>query len=117
MTQAASRPAATAEADRPRTDGRLAEVARGGLLNLAGAAVAGLGTVALTLIITRSFSEAAAGAFFTAMSLFLIIEAVTQLRGAAGARQRPNCNVGLCHGNGVTLSSQVTALLGTAATL
>jgi acetyl-CoA acetyltransferase len=49
--------------------------------------------------------------------MFLIIEAVTQLRGAAGARQRPNCNVGLCHGNGVTLSSQVTALLGTAATL
>ena len=40
-------------------------MARGGLLNLVGAAVAGLGTVALTLIITRTFTEAAAGAFFT----------------------------------------------------
>jgi acetyl-CoA acetyltransferase len=49
--------------------------------------------------------------------MFLIIEAVTQLRGTAGARQQPNCNVALCHGNGLTLSSQVTALLGSAATL
>jgi O-antigen/teichoic acid export membrane protein len=84
MTQSASRPATAAVAGRPRTDGRLAEVARGGLLNLVGAAVAGLGTVALTLIITRSFSEAAAGAFFTAMSLFLIIEAVASLGAATG---------------------------------
>jgi O-antigen/teichoic acid export membrane protein len=84
MTQSASRPAAAAAAARPRTDGRLAEVARGGLLNLVGAAVAGLGTVALTLIITRRFSEAAAGAFFTAMSLFLIVEAVASLGAATG---------------------------------
>ena len=49
--------------------------------------------------------------------MFMIIEAVTQLRGAAGVRQKPNCNVALCHGNGVTLSSEVTALLGTTATL
>jgi O-antigen/teichoic acid export membrane protein len=83
MTQSPSRPAATA-APSPRTDGRLAEVARGGLLNLVGAAVAGLSTVALTLIITRSFTEAAAGAFFTAMSLFLIIEAVASLGAATG---------------------------------
>jgi hypothetical protein len=67
-----------------RTDGRLAEVARGGLLNLVGAAVAGLGTVALTLIIARTFSKAAAGAFFTAMSLFLIVEAVASLGAATG---------------------------------
>jgi O-antigen/teichoic acid export membrane protein len=46
--------------------------------------VAGLGTVALTLIITRRFSEAAAGAFFTAMSLFLIVEAVASLGAATG---------------------------------
>ncbi len=49
--------------------------------------------------------------------IFLILEAVTQLRGDAGERQRPDCNIALCHGNGGTLSSQVTALLGTAATL
>jgi len=83
-----TRPRAAAPAGHPqpdgRTDGRLAEVARGGLLNLVGAAVAGLGTVALTVIIARTFSKAAAGAFFTAMSLFLIVEAVASLGAATG---------------------------------
>ncbi len=69
---------------RSRADGRLAGVARGGVLNLAGAAVAGLGTVALTVIVTRTFSKAAAGAFFTAMSLFLIMEAIASLGTATG---------------------------------
>ena len=68
----------------PPADRRLAGVARGGVLNLAGAGVAGLGTVALTVIVTRSFSQAAAGAFFTAMSLFLIVEAVASLGAATG---------------------------------
>jgi O-antigen/teichoic acid export membrane protein len=72
-------------ARRQRADGGLAEVARGGLFNLAGAGVAGLSTVAVTLIVTRSFSQAAAGAFFTATSLFLIIEAVGSLGAAPGA--------------------------------
>lgn len=49
--------------------------------------------------------------------MFLIVEAVTQLRGAAGERQLSDCNVALCHGNGGTLSSQVTALLGSDAAL
>ena len=49
--------------------------------------------------------------------MFLIIEAVTQLRGDAGARQVADLDVALVHGNGGTLSSQCTALLGTAATL
>jgi acetyl-CoA acetyltransferase len=49
--------------------------------------------------------------------MFLILEAVTQLRGDAGARQLPNLDVALVHGNGGTLSSQCTAILGTAATL
>ena len=44
--------------------------------------------------------------------LFLIVESVTQLRGDAGKRQLATCDVALCHGNGGTLSSQVTALLG-----
>jgi O-antigen/teichoic acid export membrane protein len=59
-------------------------VAKGGLFNLTGAIVAGLSTVAVTLVVTRSFSQAAAGAFFTATSLFLIIEAIASLGTAPG---------------------------------
>jgi O-antigen/teichoic acid export membrane protein len=76
--------AAVAPAERSRADGRLADVAKGGLLNLVGAAVAGLSTVAVTLLVTRNFSQAAAGAFFTATSLFLIIEAVASLGSPPG---------------------------------
>ena len=49
--------------------------------------------------------------------MFLILEAVTQLRGDAGERQVADLDVALVHGNGGTLSSQCTALLGTAAAL
>ena len=49
--------------------------------------------------------------------MFLIIEAVTQLRGDAGDRQVPGLDVALVHGNGGTLSSQCTAILGSEATL
>lgn len=49
--------------------------------------------------------------------LFLIVEAVEQLRGAAGARQVAGANTALIHGNGGVFSTQVTAILGTADTL
>lgn len=49
--------------------------------------------------------------------MFLLVEAVAQLRGQGGERQVASCDVALVHGNGGTLSSQVTALLGTEATL
>ena len=49
--------------------------------------------------------------------LFLTIEAVEQLRGRAGERQIEGAEIALCNGNGGLLSSQVTAVLGTSATL
>jgi acetyl-CoA acetyltransferase len=49
--------------------------------------------------------------------LFLIAEAVEQIRGTAGERQVDDCNLALCHGNGGTLSSQCTAILGSEAAL
>lgn len=46
--------------------------------------------------------------------VFLLIEAVRQLRGQAGQRQLSKHNTAVVHGNGGTLSSQATAILGTA---
>ncbi|HEX6933859.1 MAG TPA: oligosaccharide flippase family protein [Streptosporangiaceae bacterium] len=57
----------------------LAGVARGGLVNLAGAVISASSSVALTIIVTRNFSKSVVGTFFVAMSLFLIVEAVTNL--------------------------------------
>ncbi len=49
--------------------------------------------------------------------LLLLIEAVRQVRGECGERQVAEANVALVHGNGGVLSSQVTAVLGSEATL
>jgi acetyl-CoA acetyltransferase len=49
--------------------------------------------------------------------MFLMIEAVEQLRGVAGERQVEGAEIALCNGNGGYLSSQVTMVFGTEATL
>ena len=49
--------------------------------------------------------------------IFLVIEAVRQLRGEAGERQQPGVEVALVHANGGALSAQATALLGGLGTL
>ncbi|WP_454690731.1 thiolase [Achromobacter aloeverae] len=49
--------------------------------------------------------------------IFITIEAVRQLRGDTGERQVQGAQLALVHGNGGTLSSQSTAILGTADTL
>jgi len=48
--------------------------------------------------------------------LFAIIEAARQIRGQA-ANQLPGIDLALAHGNGGTLSSQASVVLGSAATV
>jgi O-antigen/teichoic acid export membrane protein len=57
----------------------LAGIARGGALNLVGALISAAASVGLTVLVARSFDKAVVGTFFVAMSLFLIVEAVTNL--------------------------------------
>ncbi len=89
MTAAASRHAQPRPGSGRAPHGRdesvqLAGVARGGALNLAGALVAAVATLALTVVITRQYSKPVAGAFFTATSLFLIVEAAAGLGAFVG---------------------------------
>jgi O-antigen/teichoic acid export membrane protein len=65
---------ATGRRDSGQPGPRLKDVARGSALNLIGALVAAVTTLVLTVVITREYSKPVAGAFFTAISLFLIVE-------------------------------------------
>jgi O-antigen/teichoic acid export membrane protein len=82
---AAANGRAGADGSARRKDVGLARIARGGALNLGGALVSAIASLALTVIVTHSFSRAVAGAFFVAMSLFLIVEAIANLGAYNGA--------------------------------
>ncbi|RKS72073.1 O-antigen/teichoic acid export membrane protein [Actinomadura pelletieri DSM 43383] len=59
-------------------------LARGGALNLVGAAVAGVQGLALVFLVAHLYSQRVAGTFFAATSLFIILQAVSGLGTDAG---------------------------------
>jgi len=59
-------------------------VARGGVLNLVGAAVSAVTGVLLVIVVTRSMPQAQAGVFFALTSLFLLAEMVARLGTGTG---------------------------------
>jgi O-antigen/teichoic acid export membrane protein len=62
----------------------LSRLARGGALNLVGAASAGLMGFALVFAVAHAYPQKVAGAFFAATSLFVILNAVAGLGSDAG---------------------------------
>ncbi|MQA93422.1 MAG: polysaccharide biosynthesis protein [Streptosporangiales bacterium] len=84
MAQVATGHAGGAESgDGPGGTG-LRGVARGGLLNLVGAVVSTLLNVLIVVAVTRGFSQAEAGVFFSATSVFLIVLAAANLGTSTG---------------------------------
>ena len=62
----------------------LRRIARGGTANLVGAAVTGLAQFALTVVVTRLLTQAEAGVFFSATSLFMVAVIVGNLGSNVG---------------------------------
>ncbi|TDE28934.1 oligosaccharide flippase family protein [Actinomadura sp. 6K520] len=62
----------------------LNKLARGGALNLVGAAVAGVQGLALVFLVAHLYSQRVAGVFFAVTSLFIILQAVSWLGTDAG---------------------------------
>lgn len=80
MSAPAPAAAARVGAGRPGIRG----IARGGVLNLVGAAVVALTNVALVVIVTRSMPKATAGQFFALTSVFLMAETIACLGTGTG---------------------------------
>lgn len=69
---------------RPDQRSRRGSLARGGALNLVGAGVSALTTIALTVVVTRALVKDDAGAFFALTSVFLLGETVARLGTGTG---------------------------------
>lgn len=72
---------AAPQAASPGASGRqhLSQIARGGLFNLAGAALAAILTFVFTVVVTRGVDRAQAGVFFSLTSAFVIVYTVARL--------------------------------------
>ena len=93
-------PEAAAEEER-KANADISAMARGGLLNLVGAAGTGIFTFALVTVLTRGLGAASYGAFVSAMGLFTILSNTAEL----------GADTGLVAGNGGTYSIQSVARL------
>jgi O-antigen/teichoic acid export membrane protein len=76
-------PEAAAEEQR-KADADISAVARGGLLNLVGAAGTGFFTFALVTVLTRGLGPASYGAFVSAMGLFTVLSNTAELGADTG---------------------------------
>lgn len=69
---------------RSRHEETLTRLARGGSLNLVGAAVSGAVGILVVVVVARALDVTAAGSFFAATSVFLIVVAVVELGADTG---------------------------------
>src|SRR6185503_20986199 len=76
-------PEAAAEEER-RANADISAMARGGLLNLVGAAGTGIFTFALVTVLTRGLGPASYGAFVSAMGLYTILSNTAELGADTG---------------------------------
>ncbi|HZQ78040.1 MAG TPA: polysaccharide biosynthesis C-terminal domain-containing protein [Acidimicrobiia bacterium] len=76
-------PEAAAEEER-KASADISEMARGGLLNLVGAAGTGIFTFALVTVLTRGLGPASYGAFVSAMGLYTVLSNTAELGADTG---------------------------------
>src|ERR1700741_1446946 len=76
-------PEAAAEEEQ-KANADISQMARGGLLNLVGAAGTGIFTFALVTVLTRGLGAASYGAFVSAMGLFTVLSNTAELGADTG---------------------------------